>query len=96
MGAGCSAAAWVVEVGCSRRHGWDYQPIAMGGIYMETRVSSFVAESMALNDAAEYVKTFQKLSSSPAANGEVDSALAQERSMPYEIEDRKKKEEETI
>ena len=54
----CSAAAWVVEVGICRGSEWEYKPIAMGGTYLEVRVSSFMAEALALEACTNYVKKF--------------------------------------
>ena len=51
----CSAAAWVVERRFYANMEWQRQTLARGGLYLGTRVSSFMSECIALEAAAAYV-----------------------------------------
>ena len=53
----CSGSAWVLEVGMLTENlEWLYKPIAMSGTYFPEPVSSFSAESWALEEATEFMK----------------------------------------
>jgi hypothetical protein len=54
----CSAAAWVVEAAVLLESEWIYRPIARGGTFMTPAVSSFAAESIALECCTAFVKEF--------------------------------------
>ena len=53
----CAASAWIIEAGLFYCGGWCSKVLAMGGIFMEPAVSSFTAESIALETALQHVKT---------------------------------------
>jgi len=54
----CSAAAWVVEVGLFRAGKWKYHTLAMSGTYLDHAVSSFLVESIALEEASLFLRRF--------------------------------------
>ena len=49
-------AAWVVEAAKKLNLEWAYKVVAMGGIYIEPAISSFQAESIALENCTAVVK----------------------------------------
>ena len=52
----CSASAWVVEA-CIFQHGqWLRKPLAMSGTYFDQQISSFTAETLALEDCTCFIK----------------------------------------
>jgi len=52
----CSASAWIAEVGILGETGWLFKPLAMSGTYFSTPVSSFAAETFALEESALFLK----------------------------------------
>ena len=54
----CSAAAWIIEAVLNRDSHAETKPIAMAGIYISTPVSSFLAESIALDECTSFLKQF--------------------------------------
>ena len=53
----CSAATWIIEVGFLENGTWMYKMAAMGGKYMSPPVSSFLAESIALEECSLALKS---------------------------------------
>ena len=51
-----SAAAWFVEVGFYHTSGWTFKPISMGGHFLSEPESSFLAESIALEECLRILK----------------------------------------
>ena len=51
-----SAAAWIVEVGVLEGGQWKYRPLAFGGTYFETPLSSFTVEAIALDECTLFIK----------------------------------------
>ena len=54
----CAACAWIVEVGHRFEGKLVIEPLAMSGTFMNFDVSSFVAETLALQDAILFVYNF--------------------------------------
>ena len=47
----CSGSAFIVEAGVLGKEGWVFKPLALNGTYFHSPMSSFVAESLALEEA---------------------------------------------
>ena len=52
----CSASAWIMEVGLLHNGSWDYKPLAMGGTFFSRPLSSFLAETLALEECTLFLK----------------------------------------
>ncbi len=51
-----SSSAWIVEAGVISQGRWEYKPYIMGGTCHPRDVSSFTAESLALEEASLVLK----------------------------------------
>ena len=53
----CSAAAWIVEITSwkSSSETWEMQQVAYSAAYIDSWMSSFTAETMALHQATDFV-----------------------------------------
>ena len=52
----CAASAWIVEVGAYEHGAWKFHPLAMGGAYFNTPISSFHAECLALEECSLFLR----------------------------------------
>ena len=55
-GAICSASAWIVEDGILRGSLWEFRPLAMGGTFFADAISSFQAETLALDECTLFLR----------------------------------------
>ena len=52
----CSAAAYIIELGTLIQGQWVFKPLAMSGTYINSPVSSFNDESLALEESLLFLK----------------------------------------
>ena len=60
----CSASAWFVEIGLYEEGSWKFSPLAMGGSYFQTPISSFTAEMLALHECSLFIRSLVQRNSS--------------------------------
>jgi len=53
----CSASAWALDVGKFADGLWQFERLAMGGTFSATPISSFTAESFALAEGLQYLRS---------------------------------------
>ena len=52
----CSASAWIVEACIFVKGQWLRKVVAMNGTYFDLQISSFIAETVALNECLTFIR----------------------------------------
>jgi len=52
----CSGSAWIVEVGALVTGAWSFKRLARGGKFLIEPMSSFLAETITLDEATYHIK----------------------------------------